>query len=281
MVDILGWIIERIADLLPSAIKSRLISKEDRTQKHLSDIKQEVLEPMLRIFDDIYIPVLESKNPIIEYSPRYVQGKEIDVRQYSGKHEHELKVVSPERWTIYKNLPKINQNLYLDIKENHYKDFISSYEKFGIDFDGYGNKWLSYAIEIQKTIENELGMPLFDGDITKASFVEPGALASYLIERVMVLNSPPVNISKTTFNSITFDTITVNLRSNGSPMALKGTHEDVQMCVDLVNRLIANEKKYERLYPKQENLLKNAILLRSELDKIIKTYKLLGKCNYV
>lgn len=42
MVDILGIII----DLIPSFIKSRLCSKEERKQKHLEDIKKEVLQPM-------------------------------------------------------------------------------------------------------------------------------------------------------------------------------------------------------------------------------------------
>lgn len=270
MVDIFGWVI----DAIPSFIKSRICSKEELKQKHLADIKKEVLEPMLRILDEIYIPVLESRKPIIEYTSHYVQGKGVDVRQWSGKYEHELKVVSPdsERWTIHKNLPKINQSLYLDIKENHYKEFLRNYEKFVIDFDDYGNRWLSYAVEIQKIIENELGMPLFEGDDAKESFVKPKALASYIIGRIMRSNPSPIDISETPCNYITVPE---------SPRALKGTKEDVKRCIDLVNKLITDDKKYEKLYPKQENLLKSAILLRSELDKIIKTYKLPGKCNYV
>ncbi len=258
MVDILGWVI----DAIPSFIKSRICSKEELKQKHLADIKKEVLEPVLRILDEIYIPVLESKKPIIEYTSHYVQWKGIDVRQYSGKHEHELKVVSPdsERW---------NQNLYSDTKENHYKDFLSSYEKFRIDFESYGNKWLSYAVEIQKTIKDEVGMPLFEGDNTKESFVEPKALASYIIGKIMRANPSPIDISETIIGV------------TGFPWALKGTRDDIQRCIELVNRQIADDKKYERLYPEQEILLKNAILLKSELDKIVKTYKLHGKCGYV
>lgn len=278
MVEIIGWIIERIADLLPSALKSRLISKEERTHKHFSDIKKEVLEPMLGVLDDIYIPVLESKNPIIEYSPHYVKGKVVDVRQYSGKLLHVLKVVSPDSKRIPNHtntFSKINQNLYLDIKVNHYKDFISKYEKFRVDFDGYGKKWLSYAFEIQEIILKEMSVSIYEGDMNKESFIEPEALASYIIEKIMELNISPITISETPWNYIT-----VNI-SNGSPMALKGTREDVQRCIDLVNRLIADDKKYEKLHPEQENLLKSAISIRSELDKIIKTYKLPGKCNYV
>jgi hypothetical protein len=273
MFDVLGWVIDAIS----SFIKSRICSKEELKRQHLADIKKEVLEPMLKIVDDIYIPVLESQKTIIEYAPRYVQSKAIDVRQYSGNYEPELKIVSPdsERKTIYNPPPKINQNLYLDIKDNHYKDFISRYEKFIIDFNGYGTKWFSYALELQKIMENELGMPLFEGDTTKELFVEPKALASYIIEKIMRINISPINISETPWNYIT-----VNI-SNGSPMALKGTRGDVQRCIVLVNMLISNDKKYAELYPEQEPLLKTAISIRSELDKIIKTYKLTGKCNYV
>jgi hypothetical protein len=273
MVDVSGWII----DAIPPFIKSRICSREELKQKHLADIKKEVLEPMLKILDDIYIPVLESKKTIIEYAPRYIQSKAIDVRQYSGNYEPELKVVSSdsERRVIYNPPAKINQNLYLDIKKNHYKDFISRYEKFIIDFNGYSNKWLFYAVELQKIIENELDMLLFEGDMPKESFVNSKALVSYIIEKIMRTNISPINISETPWNYIT-----VNI-SNGSPMALKGTRGDVQRCIDLVNMLISNDKKYAELYPEQEPLLKTAISLISELDKIIKTYKLLWKCSYV
>jgi len=273
MVDVLSWVI----DAIPSFIKSRICSKEELKQKHLTDIKKEVFEPMLKILDNTYIPALEDKNTIIEYTPKYVLSRGVNATQPSGKLEHELKVVSidPESRAIYKIPPKINQNLYMDIKENHYKEFINDYEKFLTEFDSYGKKWLSYAIEIQKTIENGLDIPLFEGDKAKESFVDSIALANYIIEKMMGINPSPLTIEAS------WNSITVNLMSNCSPMALKGTHEDVQRCIDLVNGLIANDKKYEKLHPEQENLLESVISLRSELDKIIKTYKLPGKCNYV
>lgn len=280
MVDILGWIIERIADLLPSALKSRLISKEELKQKHLADIKKEVFVPMLRILDDVYIPVLEGKKTIIEYTADHVWGKGIDVKQPSGKLKFGLEIFSldSENRRNWNNpLPKINQNLYLDIKRNHYKDFINNFEKFQSGFITFGNKWHYYAVEIQNIIEKEIPLPLFDGDTTKESFVNSKALAGYIIEKINGISPLPVTISEHG-NTIILEGWTF---SDGFPVGLNGKPEDVNKCIALVNRLIIDDKKYSELHPGQENLRESANYLRSELDQIIKTYKLPGKCEYI
>jgi hypothetical protein len=276
MVDILGWVIGAI----PPFIKSRMCSKEELRQKHLADIKKEVFEPMFRILDDTYIPVLEGKRTIIEYTSKNIWGKGVDIKQHSGKLEFDLKIISPESENM-RNLmippPKINQNLYIDIKKNHYTEFINNFEKFQSGFTTFGNKWLSYAIEIQNIIEKEFNLPLFDGDPTKESFVNSKALAGYTIEKINGINPSPINISEHR-NSISLPGGTF---SDGYPEGLNGKPEEVDKCIELVNRLISDDKKYAELHPEQENLLKSANSLRSDLDQIIKTYKLHGKCDYV
>lgn len=277
MVDILGSFTNSIL----SFIKSRICSKEELKQKHLADIKKEVFKPMLRILDETYIPVLEGKKTIIEYISKNVWGKGVDVKQHSGELRFALEIISPEsenRRNLNIPPPKINQNLYLDIKENHYKEFINNFEKFQSRFTIFGNKWLSYAIEIQNMVEREFPLPIFDGDVIKESFVNSKALAGFIIEKINGINPSPVSIPEHR-NLISLPGWTF---SEGTyPVGLKGKPEDVNKCIDLVNRLISDDKKYTELHPEQENLLKTANFLRSELDQIIKTYKLPGKCDYV
>ncbi len=75
MVDIVGTII----DLIPSFIKSRLCSKEERKQRHLDDIKKDVLQPMFNNLTTIYIPILENEKEIViasySYNKEQVQFK--------------------------------------------------------------------------------------------------------------------------------------------------------------------------------------------------------------
>jgi hypothetical protein len=271
---------DRFIDWILSSIKSHFISKEELRQKHLADIKKEVFEPMLRILDDTYIPVMEGKRTIIEYTSKNIWGKGVDVKQHSGKLEFDLKIISPESENM-RNLmippPKINHNLYLDIKKNHYNEFINSFEKIQSGFIAFGNKWLSYAIEIQNIIEKEFNLPLFDGYLTKESFVNSKALAGFTLEKINGINPSPINISEHR-NSISLPGWTF---SDGYPEGLNGKPEEVDKCIELVNRLISDDKKYAELHPEQENLLISANSLRSDLDQIIKTYKLPGKCDYV
>ena len=180
----------------------------------------------------------------------------------------DLEIISPEsenrrNWNIPP--PKINQNLYQDIKENHYNEFIDNIEKFQSGFNAFGNKWLSYAVEIQNITEREITLPLFDGDNGKESFVNSKALAGYIIEKINGISPLPVTISEHR-NSIILQGWTF---SDGYPVGLKGKPEDVDKCIELVNRLISDDKKYAGLHSEQENLLKNANFLRSEVNQML------------
>ena len=271
---------DRFIDWILSSIKSHFISKEELRQKHLADIKKEVFEPMLRILDETYIPVLEGEKTIIEYTAKNIWGKGVDVKQHSGELKFDLEIISPEsenRRNWNNPLPKINQNLYLDIKRNHHKDLINNFEKFQSGFITFGNKWHYYAVEIQNIIEKEIPLPLFDGDNTKEPFVNSKPLAGYIIEKINGISPLSVTISEHR-NSIILQGWTF---SDGYPVGLNGKPEDVNKCIALMNRLISDDKKYAELHPEQENLLRSANFLRSELDQIIKTYKLPGKCDYV
>ena len=182
MSEVSGWVIGRIF----SGIKSRLISKEQRKEKHLEDIKKEVLEPMLQILDNTYIAALKGDEAIIVSTSKQEFEKTTDPTKYEGKTEEGIDIISPYSesiWDFDNSAPQINENLYTDIKENHYNEFVANYEAFLNEFAKYSEKWLSYSHEIEKIFLNELDLPLYNGDIGKP-FFNPKKLAVYTIGRI-------------------------------------------------------------------------------------------------
>ena len=50
LAEFFGWIL----GLIPDKIKSKLVSKEERKEKHLDDIKKEVLKPLFKLLDEFF-----------------------------------------------------------------------------------------------------------------------------------------------------------------------------------------------------------------------------------
>lgn len=277
MVDVLG----KIIDWIPSAIKSRLISKEERKQKHLDDIKKEVLKPMVDsltlevtsheyYLDEPlragYIHILEGKAPLIYVAgtPAFVRG--IKVTEDAWKFEHKLAVLKPEL--------SINENLYSDIKQHHYKELVQNWEEFINGFESYANDWLAYANDIRETIERELELPIYNGD-SDGYFVNSHPLAVYAIERIMGLNPMKMRIENE--NQLMITSIT----GTGWQIAMRAQPEKIQRCIELIDKLIESDVKTKELNAPAKKLLESANSLRNEIDRIIKTYELPGKCEYV
>lgn len=273
MPDVFGWIIR----LIPSAIKSHLVSEEERKQKHFEDIKEKVFEQMLQILDDTYIPALEGEKAIIVETSRPVIIKGVDATKDDFKNEYGMEIISPyyeSRWNFDHPAPEINENLYQDIKENHYEEVAALYEAFVNDFESYGQKWLSYAYEIENKLKSELNLPLYNGDIGKP-FVNPKGLAVFTIGKIMGINPNRLFVENQ-------ETIMVQgLGIEQGPQIVMRSTEHIKKCGNLINSILEKDEKYDELHPYQEELLNKANNLRNEIDKIIKSYKLQGKrCEY-
>lgn len=233
---------------------------------------------MLQILDNTYIAALEGDEVIFKSTSKQEFEKATDPTKYEGKTEEGIDIISPYSesiWDFDNSSPQINDNRYTDIKENHYKEFVANYETFLNEFTRYSEKWLSYSLEIEKTFSNGLDLPPYEGDIGKP-FINPKKLAVYTIGRIMGINPIEVFVQEQEYVMVQGPGLGHNDR-----VVLKGTPKETKKCVDIIRRLLENDKKYDGLHPQQEPLLLSAKKLRSDLDKIIKSYKLPENCEYI
>lgn len=278
MVDILGWIIDPIL----SFIRSRICSKEELKQKHLDDIKKEVLKPM---FDSLtcevipgdyyagdalragYMRILKGNAPLIYPKRKQVFVKGLKATEDPVRFKDELAILKPELG--------INENLYLDIKQNHYKGLAQDWGEFISEFERYANNWLAYAENIREIVEKELDLPIYSGNLD-GYCINASSLAAYVIEKIMGLNSIPVRIEDAN------KTLMIALRTQQNyQIAVMGPPEKIQKCVELINNLIENDTKAEELNKPVKKLLEKAKHLQTEIDKVIKSYNLPGRCEFI
>ncbi len=277
MVDILGWIIDPIL----SFIRSRICSKEELKQKHLAEIKEDVLKPMLdsltcevipheyyagEALEAGYIPILEGKKPLI-----YVAGENTFVRglkstEDAWKWEYRLAVLKPEL--------SINSTLYYDIKQNHYKELVQNWEEFISEFERYVNNWLAYAENIREIVEKELDLPIYSGNLD-GYCINASSLAVFMIERIMGLNPMPMRVESE--NQLMVTTMT----GTSWQIAAHAQPGKIQKCIELINKLIESDSKLEELNKPVKKLLEKARHLQTEIDKVIKSYNLPGRCEFI
>lgn len=260
MVDI-GTII----DLIPSFIKSRLCSKEERKQRHLDDIKKDVLQPLFNNLTTIYIPILEKEKEIVidgySYNKEQIQFKLVSTLE-SVKIESIGLIVKP-------NYQKINENLYSDMKEKHFRELVKEWEDFESQIKHYSGNWVSYADKIFTKINDELRLPIISTFDMTGDFIYTYRIAAYVTNIIYGFNQRnPIRYSEKGLSFVNMD-------------VLRGSKEKQQKCLDLIDKLEKDDSFLKELNPAHKELLGKAYHLQRELDRTIKTYKLSGNCEFV
>lgn len=261
MVDLIGILIKVIETSYPK-IKERFISKENREQNHLEEIKKEVLDPLVKNLSELYIPVLKHEKLAIEYSRKYLPKKGMKATEYPLELETKLVLPPPEY--------NLDSTLYKDAEENHYAELFDDFEAFRTDFDAYARAWLSYASEIQKAITKDVDLPPYRELTTP--FVDAPFLAQYVVGRLAGLNLEKLWVPKEGEPRI----------SIGSRQVLVGnTENEVKKCEETVNKFLESNMRIENIKQPAKKLLKRAEKIKSTVDKLRRTQKLSGNCEYI
>lgn len=266
MKDPLDWII----DIIPSFIRSRLCLKEERKQKHLEDIKREVLQPMFNDLTIICIPILERKKQIITTYYSYNKDLKPQFKIISSLESEESGELKPGIPIYYKSTyQKINENLYNDIKKNHFMELIKYWEDFDSQLKEYTQSWVSFSGQISNKINDEIELPLIENFNMDSDFIYTYEIAAYVANYVYGFNQlNPVRSTERGLEII-------------NQVVLKGSQEKRQKCLELIEKLKKDKSPLEKLNSVHKELLEKAYTLQNNIDKTIKTYKLSGSCEFV
>lgn len=257
--------IDKIIDKILSFFISHICSKEKLKQKHLEDIKREVLQPLLNNLNAIYIPILEKEKEIVidgySYNKEQIQFKLVSTLE-SVKIESIGLIVKP-------NYQKINENLYSDMKEKHFRELVKEWEDFESQIKQYSDNWVSYAENIFSKINGELRLPIISNFDMTGDFIYTYRLAAYVTNIIYGFDQRnPIRSSEKGLSFVNMD-------------VLRGSKEKQHKCLELIDRLEKDDSFPKELNSVHKELLGKAYHLQRELDRTIKTYKLSGNCEFV
>lgn len=225
---------------------------------------------MLHNLTTIYIPLLERKKEIVTAYYSYNKDSKPQFELISSLESLESVELKPGR-PIYpaSTYQKINENLYNDIKKNHFRELIKYWENFDLQLKEYGKSWVSFSEQIFSKINEEIELPLIENFYMDSDFVHAYEISAYVINSIFCLKKHEQIISTEK-----------GLEIVNTPV-IKGSLEKKQKCLDLIEKLKKDDSILEKLSPIHKELLGKAYTLQKEIDKTIKTYKLSGNCEFV
>ncbi len=261
------------AALVPWVQERRRVRRE-----HLDAIKERVLRPIRREFDDVYLPQLSGKlSPVtVVYPLTRTHGS------LSGSQIARGRALAPRRTQVEDSFPmsityveEVSQTaapeLYADVRARHYCGFIKQLEAFRSDVDAYRDEWLAYAGRLSDAIVERVTLPPLrhESALYDAEWVDVDGLAAFIVDwQLGIVVQPPFQGSDKQ-----------QLEVSGVLRARANDEAGIQRVIQCLDELCASTEVVAKLRRRADPLLARAKYLASELNELLESSKLPGRCR--
>jgi len=249
-------------------LASRLRIRHEERQAHFNEIKDKVFTPLLIYLTAGYIPILERWRPNIAVSRTAKQGEGVQATDDVRAQEYKLVIVDPLDQLIAHPL---SHELYNDVKENHFRDFVRDWESFKEKFAEYNKRCLVYAEELRSLIIEQVNMPeRSDGD---GNWVDANELAAYIFKIQLGVAGWRLELK--------VDGEQARILLGSSTQLACGTQEELKRCMGIINELCNKDDKAKNLIERGGKLIDDAVAIEKELRSLSNSFKLPGSCQYI
>lgn len=271
------WILAPIVAALATAFLVTWFQDRRRARReHLDQIKAQVFRRLREELERLYLPLLQGKiGPVV--SKHILIPVEGPVSESPTTWDWRL---APRRTYEEPSLPEfqtpqppspISPELYADAKARHYPEFMGRLEGFKAEIEAYTAEWKAYAEQLSQAIAARAGLPLvkWPSASSDASWVDANGLAVYVVERQLgVARHPP-------FPGSDGRSLTISSRST---VVKAETQEAIQHIWALLDELSRERKTVEDLRRRAEPLEHQAASLLHDLNQLLFSSKLAGRC---
>ena len=281
---LIGWLeklgLAILAGLVGAFVSPMLLSRfqEQRRVKrdHLDTIKEQVLRPLREELERLYLPLLQGElGPVtLGHVVIPVEGSVTQSRTTwdwtLAKRRNPVRQVFPIDDTS-KSASEITQELYEDAKRHHYRRFIRKLEAFKAGVESYTDEWMAYAEELSQVVVDCTGLPVVTAALanTGAPWVNARGLAVFVVDwQLGVIPQGPIRGPDGR-----------SLQMSGQTMAQVSTEEAIQRILDVLDELCHDRGRVEDLQGRAEPLVRETIVLLGEIDQLLLTSKLPGRCR--
>jgi hypothetical protein len=245
-------------------------------QKHLNQIKEQVFQPILNVFNNRWLILLERRSIDLRIVKEEKKAAQDTVTPTLVSIEYSL-----ANWDEPADLKSINPYLYKDASENHYKEIIKEYECFMEKAREYVGDCLSYAKEIKNQIMKKINLPEFNQMAVKNKYQEEwldsNHLALFIVRKQVVTKDKDLSLSSKdiVFQPSILKSIT---DSEGNECAVCAKPLKI---IETLNDILKKQDEAARLISVANRLKDECVNLKERIEELRPSSKLSGDCDYI
>ena len=245
---------------------------QEHKQSHLEKIQKEVFQPLLKILEDHWFPILKRKRVCLmiderrTYENNLVGHDLISIKYLIVTYEESV-------------LSKPNPYLYKDAIDNHFTPVLKEYESFKLNANQYVNDCLSYAEEVKNLLTQRISLqeydPFANRNINQEEWIKSSHLAIYIVREQILLRN---------LNS--------GLKVEDNPVlpALKVIKEfywELVQCLnpkkigEIIDEILSKKDKANELISSANKLSSVGLSIKEGMEKLCLSGKITGDCDFI
>jgi hypothetical protein len=270
--SVIGFLGGFLSGFLSSYKLLRIKVRGEIRQKHFNEIKQKVLEPVLKRIAQHHIPVLQHNNGSLYIKNVPIYGEESVLKPLISGYREEIAVKDPVMY-MSSSIPHTDQHLLSDVKDHHYSELVDRFENIQEDFNKYNNSCRVYAEWLKNEIKEKSGLPERARNSAQEKWINANELAIFILDRQLGINQHH-HVSKSPGERSYFVLLIA------STTLAQGTETEMSSASALIDSLVKQTSKSQELISTAKELIEKVVKLRDELEKLTLTHKLPGTCSY-
>lgn len=263
-------VITFVGGYLGRYLQERIHRSYEVRQAHFQAIKEKVFDRLIKQLDTYYIPIFEQKAVGIEVERKPIREAQSIAERPVSDHKLSFKV---------KEAPALenDDHLYEDAKVNHFPKHMERWEGFQGAVRQYCEASLARAEELRSGIIERVELPVceYGHDYNCEKWLDPYGLAVVVLRRQLGDESAHLEKFKDGSNS-NF----VVLRDWNRDYTRGTSEKEVNRCLEIIDDLRLNDSQFKALCSDADELKREAINLRKELNGLKLLSKLPGDCPY-
>lgn len=270
--QIIGYILGSLLYFLAGILLEKLKEKRRRKETHFVLIKNQVFEPALSFIETKYTPVLSRKYLGIEVETTRIyeesgMDQKIIGRRFSFHISEENFYLDP----VTKGLiGGVNPYLYEDVKSKHYKKLGEALEQFKNKYKKYLEQCSEEAEKIAELLHGKLGYSRETKD-TDQKWINICELAKAILGKRLSID---IFIDRNNYNRGYQVSMNSKMVANGLEQ------QDLEKLNNTFKELSKASNESEELIKRSDILIEELIKLKDEINQVIISEKLEGKCDY-